>query len=115
VVSACLDLALTGVGAVAGCPAVDTMKLVGGDQTVLDTPDRAALWHAQTPQAFPANVLRLAYADPDAEGTDDAALVERADGGVRVRMVDAGPTNLKVTRAEDVPLAEAILRSRGSI
>lgn len=112
VVATCIDLALRGFGAVAGCPAVDTLKRVGADGAVLETPDRASLWHAQTPQAFPARLLREAYADTTAEGTDDAALVERAGSGTVVRMVDAGPSNLKVTRPLDVTLAEAILRSR---
>ncbi|HUP52643.1 MAG TPA: 2-C-methyl-D-erythritol 4-phosphate cytidylyltransferase [Longimicrobiales bacterium] len=112
VVASCIDLALEGFGAVAGCPAVDTLKRVGTDGAVIETPDRASLWHAQTPQAFPAHVLRSAYADTTAEGTDDAALIERAASGTVVRMVDAGPFNLKVTRPLDVTLAEAILRSR---
>ena len=112
VVAACIDLALDGYGAIAGCPAVDTMKRVGPEATVLDTPDRASLGHAQTPQVFPARVLRAAYANPAAEGTDDAALVESAGVGTAVRMVDAGLTNFKVTRPLDVPLAEAILRAR---
>ena len=112
VVAACIDLALQGFGAVAGCPAVDTLKRIDEGGHVLDTPDRSRFWHAQTPQAFPARVLRAAYADAGAEGTDDSALVERAGSGVRVQMVDAGPSNLKVTRPEDVRLAEAILRGR---
>ena len=112
VVTECIDLALEGFGAVAGCPAVDTLKRVDSQGFVLDTPDRARFWQAQTPQVFPAMVLRLAYADARAEGTDDSALVERSGSGVRVKMVDAGPSNLKVTRPEDVPLAESILRGR---
>jgi 2-C-methyl-D-erythritol 4-phosphate cytidylyltransferase len=91
---------------------VDTLKRVGADGAVLETPDRASLWHAQTPQAFPARVLRAAYADATVEGTDDAALVERTGSGTVVRMVDAGPSNLKVTRPLDVTIAEALLRSR---
>ncbi len=112
VVAECLDLALEGFGAVAGCPAVDTLKRVDTQGFVLDTPDRSSFWHAQTPQVFPAGVLRAAYADARVEGTDDSALVERTGSGVRVKMVDAGPSNLKVTRPEDVPVAEAILRGR---
>ena len=114
VVSACIDLALSGSGAVAGCPAVDTLKRVDAERRVLETPDRSAMWQAQTPQVFPAEVLRAAYADPTAEATDDAALVERARPDVAVRMVDAGATNLKVTRAADLVLAEAILRRRAT-
>jgi 2-C-methyl-D-erythritol 4-phosphate cytidylyltransferase len=112
VVAACIDLALAGFGAVAGCPAVDTLKRVDEARRVVGTPGRDGIWQAQTPQVFPAAALRGAYADPTAEATDDSALVERFVPGVAVTMVDAGATNLKVTRPEDVTLAEAILRSR---
>ncbi len=111
VVARCIDIALAGEGAIAGCPAVDTMKEVDPDRLVTGTPDRARLWHAQTPQVFPSAALRRAYAD-DLEGaTDDAFLVARL--GLPLRMVDAGPSNLKVTRPEDLPMAEAALRARG--
>ena len=112
VVSACIDLALAGFGAVAGCPAVDTLKHVDGGRRVVETPDRASIWQAQTPQVFPAVALRRAYADASAEATDDAALVERFATDVAVTMVDAGTTNLKITRPADVLLAEAVLRGR---
>jgi 2-C-methyl-D-erythritol 4-phosphate cytidylyltransferase len=111
VVSRCIDVAQTGVGAVAGCPVVDTLKEVGPDGTIVDTPDRTRFWSAHTPQAFPAAMLRHAYANAAEDATDDAALVERAGG--RVRLVDDGTSNLKVTRAEDLEVAEAILRGRG--
>ena len=114
IVARCVDLALEGFGAVAGCPAVDTMKVVDPSGLVVATPDRSTLWHAHTPQVFPAAVLRAAYAGADGEGTDDAALVERHDPSVRVRMIDDGSVNLKVTRPADVPVAEALLTGRGS-
>lgn len=110
VVSACIEIAAGGQGAVAGCPAVDTIKEVDADRRVVSTPDRSRLWQAQTPQAFPAEVLRRAYQGDVRDATDDASLVERL--GVPVRMVDAGPTNLKITRPGDVALAEAILVGR---
>lgn len=111
VVARCVDLAAAGVGAVAGCPAVDTIKVVDRSNTVTATPDRATLWHAHTPQAFPAGVLRDAYAAGE-EGTDDAALVERYAPSLTVRLVDDGGSNLKVTRPLDAGLAEAILAAR---
>jgi 2-C-methyl-D-erythritol 4-phosphate cytidylyltransferase len=111
VVSRCIDVAAGGVGAVAGCPATDTMKEVDAEGRVVKTPDRARLWHAHTPQVFPADILRRAYARPGAEETDDAALVEAVGG--EVRMVDCGRTNLKLTGPEDIGLVEAILRGRG--
>jgi 2-C-methyl-D-erythritol 4-phosphate cytidylyltransferase len=110
VVRRCIDLAESGVGAVAGCPVVDTLKEVRPDGTIVDTPDRTRFWRAHTPQVFPAAMLRHAYATATAEATDDAALVERSGGPVK--LVDDGTSNLKVTRAEDLKLAEAILRGR---
>lgn len=106
----CIDVAAAGEGAVAGCAAVDTMKEVDGEGRVASTPPRWRLWHAHTPQVFPADVLRRAYAGPLGAATDDASLVEPL--GLPVRMVDAGALNLKVTRAEDVLLAEAVLQAR---
>lgn len=110
VVARCIDLASGGRGAVAGCPAVDTLKEVGLDGAIVGTPDRARFWHAHTPQVFPADVLRRAYATGGGGATDDAALVERVGG--EVHLVDDGPSNMKVTRPEDVLVAEALLRSR---
>lgn len=110
VVRRCIDLAEQGCGAVAGSPAVDTIKEVGVGGTVVRTPDRARFWHAHTPQVFPADILRRAYDDAAAGATDDASLVERLGG--EVRLVDDGPSNMKVTRPEDVAVAEAVLRAR---
>jgi 2-C-methyl-D-erythritol 4-phosphate cytidylyltransferase len=96
------------VGAVAGWPASDTLKQVDDDGRVVGTPDRRRIWHAQTPQAFPRALLERAYAAWDGtDASDDAALVERAGG--TVVMVEGSPTNLKVTRPEDVAVAEALL------
>lgn len=108
----CVEGAAAGEGAVAGWPAVDTLKEVDGEGRIVRTPDRARIWHAQTPQGFPAAVLRSALADAAlrATATDDAALVEAA--GTTVRMVEGAPDNLKVTRPEDLPVAEFLLARR---
>lgn len=113
-----VEAALEGRGAVAGCPATDTLKRVDADRRVVETPDRATLWHAQTPQGFPAAWLRRALGEAGAAGgagglegaTDDAALVERL--GYPVQMIEGASWNLKVTRPEDVPLAEWHLARR---
>jgi 2-C-methyl-D-erythritol 4-phosphate cytidylyltransferase len=110
VVRACIDLAATGIGAVAGCPAVDTLKEVDGEGRVISTPDRERLWQARTPQVFPAALLRRAYAAEAGDATDDSALVERL--GAVVRMVDDHGENVKVTRASDLTFAESVLRLR---
>lgn len=110
VVARVVAAAGSGEGAVAGLPATDTFKRVDGDGVVVDTPPREGLWHAQTPQGFPAALLRRGVEALDAdpalgrEATDDAALVEAVGG--RVRMVLGAPRNLKVTRPADLPLAE---------
>lgn len=108
-ISECIDIAAGGRGAVAGCPAVDTLKRVDEHARVLDTPSRSGMWHAHTPQVFPADLLRRAYGEPGS-GTDDSALVESVGG--EVQMVDGGAFNIKVTWPEDIPIAEAILAAR---
>ncbi len=110
VVRRCFDLAANGVGAVAGSPAVDTMKVVDGEAFIESTPERARLWHAHTPQTFPAAALRAAYAAAGQAATDDAALVETQ--GIRVRMVDDGGVNPKITRPGDLAIGEAVLLQR---
>jgi 2-C-methyl-D-erythritol 4-phosphate cytidylyltransferase len=101
-------------GAVAAAPVSDTVKEAAGDLRVLSTLDRSTLWAVQTPQAFRARALldALEAAGPDrlAAATDDASLVEAAGG--RVRLVEAPPENLKVTRAVDLATAEAVLSER---
>ena len=112
IVERCIRGAAAGEGAVAGWPATDTLKEVDGQGRILRTPDRSRIWHAQTPQGFPGPVLRAALADPvlRARATDDAALVEAA--GTPVRMVEGAADNLKVTRPDDLPVAELLLARR---
>lgn len=96
-------------GAIAAVPVTDTIQQVDADGVITSTPDRAALWQAQTPQGFPRAALLEAYARARADGlaaTDDAAVFARYAGPVRVVM--GSPRNLKVTRPEDLPLAEAL-------
>ncbi len=113
VIRAAIEAAATGVGAVVAVPVSDTIKVVDGERTIVDTPDRARLWKAQTPQAFPRSLLADAHARAADEGigaTDDAALVERCGGTVVV--VPGDPSNLKITTPADLVLAEALLRER---
>ena len=89
---------------------VDTVKRVQ-DGTVEGTEPRDRLALAQTPQAFLAGALRDAHeraAVDGFEGSDDALLLERA--GYRVRAIEGERTNLKITTADDVRLAEALAR-----
>jgi 2-C-methyl-D-erythritol 4-phosphate cytidylyltransferase len=97
-------------GAIAAGPMTDTVKEAGPDGRVLRTLDRSVLWAIQTPQVFRADVLRRALARDEmalAAATDDASLVE--DLGGTVRVVEAPPENIKVTRETDLRMAEALL------
>lgn len=93
-------------GVVPVLPIADTVKRVRGGQ-VVETLARDELAAAQTPQAFPAPVLREALAGDLAGATDCAALVE-ARGG-RVTTVAGDPRLLKVTRTAELELVAAWL------
>ncbi|MDP8975898.1 MAG: 2-C-methyl-D-erythritol 4-phosphate cytidylyltransferase [Actinomycetota bacterium] len=92
-------------GAVCAVPIDDTVKRVHAG-TVAETLDRSALWVVQTPQAFDAAVLRAAH-DGESDATDDATLVEGRGG--RVVVVPGDVRNVKITRPEDLPMADALL------
>jgi 2-C-methyl-D-erythritol 4-phosphate cytidylyltransferase len=91
--------------AVPALPVVDTLKRVR-DRDVLETVSREGLVAVQTPQAFRAEVLRAAHAHNGID-TDDAALVE-AEGG-KVVVVEGERRNLKLTRADDLELAQTLI------
>lgn len=90
-------------------PVRDTIKVVA-DGCVVDSPDRATLWAAQTPQVFRADWLRAAHArarDAGHLGTDEAELV--AALGHAVHVVEGSERNLKLTHPADLQAAEAWL------
>jgi 2-C-methyl-D-erythritol 4-phosphate cytidylyltransferase len=95
-------------GADAAVPALavtDTVKRVR-DGRVIETVPRADLVSVQTPQAFRRAALERAHASDGIE-TDDAALVEAAGGDVVV--VEGESRNLKLTRVDDLELAQALV------
>lgn len=99
--------------AIAAVPIADTVKVAGADGTIARTLDRDGLWLAQTPQGFPLGVLREAHrraSADDVAATDDAALCERY--GSPVRIVDGAVENMKITRAADLPVVEALAAAR---
>jgi 2-C-methyl-D-erythritol 4-phosphate cytidylyltransferase len=102
---------------VAASPLADTVKEVGGDgRTVKRTLERSRLWAAQTPQVFRRAVLERVLEEASAEvlatATDDAWLIERAGG--RVRVVPSEGLNLKVTTPTDLHLVELLLVERAT-
>ncbi len=118
VTPALIDRVLEGLasgadGAVPALPLTDTVKRVRGG-AVAETVDRSDLVSVQTPQGFPAGVLRRAIAaagEDLARATDCSGLVERAGG--RVVCVAGAALNLKVTTRDDLRLCEQLLARRG--
>jgi 2-C-methyl-D-erythritol 4-phosphate cytidylyltransferase / 2-C-methyl-D-erythritol 2,4-cyclodiphosphate synthase len=97
------------VGAVLAAPVVDTVKRELGDHVA--TVDRQGLWRALTPQVFAFASLRHALKEAALAGievTDEAQAIERM--GLRPRLVQGSPFNVKVTRAADLAVAASVLK-----
>jgi 2-C-methyl-D-erythritol 4-phosphate cytidylyltransferase len=93
-------------------PVKDTVKVVEGGM-IVSTPDRAALFAVQTPQAFARTELQEAHRlarEAGVAATDDAMLYERL--GRKVAAVPGTYTNLKITTPEDLLIAELFLSGR---
>jgi 2-C-methyl-D-erythritol 4-phosphate cytidylyltransferase len=103
-------------GGLLAIPAADTLKRSNGaahEPRVLRTEDRAQLWQAQTPQMFRYGVLVRALANPAAlVCTDEAQAVEML--GLAPRLVRGSAANIKVTYADDLALAAAILSAQAT-
>jgi 2-C-methyl-D-erythritol 4-phosphate cytidylyltransferase len=113
VTDATIDAVITearrGHGAVAAVPVVDTLKQVDDAGRITSTIDRANLWRAQTPQAFPLRVIEHAYVEARRAGvtaTDDAALCERL--GLEVVVVRGSERAMKITEEADFARAERL-------
>jgi 2-C-methyl-D-erythritol 4-phosphate cytidylyltransferase len=97
---------------IAAAPVSDTIKQAQ-DGVVVRTLERSSLWAVQTPQVFRRVALERALRAPDdvlAAATDDAWLVERDGGSVRIAASCAA--NLKITTPADLQIAELALRRR---
>jgi 2-C-methyl-D-erythritol 4-phosphate cytidylyltransferase / 2-C-methyl-D-erythritol 2,4-cyclodiphosphate synthase len=124
-IDAAIDAAAASGAAIVAVPARDTIKwsaagagvtagdaAAGAGPVVERTLARDRVYLAQTPQAFRRTVLEAAVAlgQTGVEGTDEAALAERA--GYAVRLVEGSVRNIKVTTADDVVVAKALLAAR---
>ncbi len=106
-IDAGIAAARRGRSAVPALAIPDTIKRTDDFGRVLSTVDRHGLWCAQTPQAFPRNVLERAHAaglEETLNVTDDSMLVERL--GEPVELIPGSPRNFKITTAHDLALAE---------
>lgn len=104
------------VGAIVGSLVRDTMKRVTSDGTVEATVPRELLYHALTPQMFPIKRLQQTMIDALALGvnvTDEASAMEWAQ--MPIKMLNGRSDNIKVTRPEDLQLAEVFLQGQGII
>jgi 2-C-methyl-D-erythritol 4-phosphate cytidylyltransferase len=105
--------------AIAGWPAVDTIKQVertADGALIKATIPRAGVVMAQTPQGFRYHILKKAFDEARAEGfvgTDEASLIERA--GLPVEVVLGAPRNIKITTPADMELAEFYLQSESGL
>lgn len=103
------------VGAILATPVCDTIKQTrtSDDGWEVDqTLDRTHLWKALTPQMFRIGVLYKALQvcyENSQEVTDDASAVEAI--GLRIKIIEGRSDNIKITRPEDIQLAELILQS----
>lgn len=98
---------------VAAVPSKDTIKIVGEDGIIADTPKRSDVWIVQTPQAFSFPIIydayRSFYKNKEEGITDDAMIVERySDTKVHVTLADY--SNIKITTSEDLEISKNFLK-----
>jgi len=99
------------VGGILAVPVHDTIKRSNMAAEIVGTVDRRQLWQAQTPQMFRLNSLRTALHLAIEDGfivTDEASAMEHM--GLQPRLVEGHTDNIKVTRLEDLQLAEFYIR-----
>jgi 2-C-methyl-D-erythritol 4-phosphate cytidylyltransferase len=104
------------VGGLLAAPAADTLKRAGESKEIIQTIDRTSLWRALTPQMFRygrlCEALDRAHADARTP-TDEAQALEWM--GERPIVVEGSTTNLKITSADDLVIATALMASRAVV
>jgi len=112
-ITTCIDGARQFGACIMGVPAYETLKQVDPSDQIIRTLKRDGVWLAQTPQAFRHELIRKAHDRARAEGycaTDDASLVERLGGTVKI--VKGSRRNIKITVKEDLDLALFLLQEK---
>lgn len=102
-------------GGILATPASDTIKRVDSARQIEETVDRSWLWQAQTPQLFRMRLLLDALNHCIGMGmtvTDEAQAIEAL--GWQAQVVEGARSNIKITRPEDLALAEFFLRHQTS-
>jgi 2-C-methyl-D-erythritol 4-phosphate cytidylyltransferase len=105
-IQTCYETAFSYGACVPAIPVADSLRK--GDKTNNAPINREGLFRVQTPQVFRSSWLQKAYEQPfDGSFTDDASVVEKA--GHKIILVDGEESNIKITRQEDLKLAEFYL------
>ena len=97
--------------AVAAVKVTDTVKHVNRGTVISKTVDRSKLWAVQTPQTFKVDLLKKAFEKVRKKGltvTDEASAVELVSKNVR--LIPASISNIKITTADDLALAAALMK-----
>ena len=106
-IDAVIDAAEKFGGSIAAVPKKNVIKIVDKDGFVKKTLPLKTLTEVQTPQGFKKEILLRAYAKAEEDnflGTDDASLVERIGG--KIKIVESDYRNIKITTPEDIQKAE---------
>jgi 2-C-methyl-D-erythritol 4-phosphate cytidylyltransferase len=101
------------VGGILGLASHDTLKSVNDELAIVDTVDRSTIWRALTPQMFRYGELKQALEEAAEKGwivTDDASALELQ--GKQPKMITGRSDNLKITRPEDLALAQFYLEQQ---
>jgi 2-C-methyl-D-erythritol 4-phosphate cytidylyltransferase len=109
----CDELAQSDIGGILAVPVSDTLKQISQKNEIQTTIDRSPLWQAQTPQLFRYKLLRDCLIQTLANNetiTDESSAVELC--GYKPQVVEGRNDNLKITRPDDLLLAEFILQQQ---
>ena len=112
-ISQCIQL---NNGGLLATPIRDTIKRSNNNNLVRETVDREQLWHALTPQLYPTSILLQAIETALANNisiTDEASAIEYL--GQESLLVEGSGDNIKITRPDDLHLAEFILAKQNNV
>lgn len=105
----CYEQAIMKGSAVPTVAVTETVRIIEGDSHHMI--DRNTVRMVQTPQTFLSPVLLHAFTQEEQESfTDEASVVEHA--GEKIHLIEGEYTNIKITRPQDMAVAEEILRLR---
>jgi len=116
IINQIIDQSIKSDCAICAVPINDTVKQSNGGRLIEKTVPREGLWLAQTPQGFKYDLIISAFQnayDKDLIDTDESSLVERL--GIKPAIVEGPKYNLKITKPEDLKLAEFYLKENTNV